>query len=116
MRNEINSLPEFGNLSNLTILSAENLNIQSLPESIRTLENLESLDLSGNFLDVLPTGLLELKHLKFLNLSFNRLWQVPTQLLQQLTGLRHALLAGNGIWEAPDLTENMGIIFYKIFL
>ena len=108
MRNEIHMLPEFVKLRNLTTLSAENLNLQSVPGSIRILVNLENLNLSGNYIQELPPGILELGNLKFLNLNSNKLWTIPSSLLMKLTQLRHALLARNILYNIPKLNRDIG--------
>ena len=111
MRNEIHMLPEFVKLRNLTTLSAENLNLQSVPESIYILVNLENLNLSGNYIEELPPGILELRNLKFLNLNLNKLWSIPSSLFMKLSQLRHALLARNNLYEIPELNGDIGTYF-----
>lgn len=50
-------------------LSLENIGLESFPEVLIHLKNLENLDLSGNSIGFIPAKLLEMDHLKLINLT-----------------------------------------------
>ena len=68
-----------------------------LPESIRLLTNLDTLDVSSNKLTMLPSSLRDLKSLRCLSLSSNRLTSLPFDCLAQLPTLANVSAASNAL-------------------
>lgn len=73
----------------------------SLQAEIRRLENLKTLDLSGNKFTGVPAEIGQLKNLETLNLSNNLLTGLPYE-LGNLSNLKTLKLSGNS-YSAPDL-------------
>jgi Leucine-rich repeat (LRR) protein len=73
----------------LKVLSFRDNVIESVPESIGELKNLEFLDLRDNLLSNLPNSICRLSKLKYLDLKANELKSIPVCLesLQDLTDL-----------------------------
>jgi Leucine-rich repeat (LRR) protein len=65
------------------------LNLTAVPESLPTLRNIGSLDLSANRIESLPSCIGELSELSAINLSFDRLVGLPPEIgnLHKLTAL-----------------------------
>ncbi len=98
---------ELMGLSALRILKADSTGIGSIPPSIRSLRNLQKLDLSHNTLQNLPREIGDLNNLKELDLSFNPLSSLPNSIgsLQNLTMLKvHSTM----ISSFPDELWNLG--------
>jgi GTPase SAR1 family protein len=77
------------------------LGLESCPDGLAQLTQLQSLDLRGNELSALPDGLAQLTQLQFLFLSFNQLSALPVG-LAQLTQLQYLDLSGNELSALPD--------------
>ncbi len=75
--------------------------LNELPESLRQLTKLQSLDLSGNRLKALPEWLSQLTQLQSLNLGFNRLTALP-EWFSQLSQLRSLILQTNELRSLPE--------------
>lgn len=91
----LNALPEdFGNLTDLTIISLAGNKLTSLPESIGDLRNLKQLMLSDNHLTSLPESFVNLTSLQRLDLSNNKFNEIPTQ-IWAFTELTELNLGGN---------------------
>ena len=76
--NQIETLPdEIGNLENLQVLALENNKIKALPDSICKLKKLKTLFLHKNKLTKLPNGLSQLKELQKLTLHTNGFVRLP---------------------------------------
>ncbi|MDP8935419.1 MAG: GTP-binding protein, partial [Cyanobacteriota bacterium] len=75
--------------------------LSALPEELRSLGNLRSINLSGNPFGKMPELLLEMKQLESLNLTSIGLTEIPDAIgqLSQLTGLD---LSNNQISVIPD--------------
>ncbi|MCP3925475.1 MAG: leucine-rich repeat protein [Desulfobacterales bacterium] len=85
------------NLKKLTINDNDIINISG----IRTLTNLEELDLGGNYITEIPDGLLSLQKLKKIDLSENCITKIPEN-IDKLKNLEELDLSGNYITEIPD--------------
>jgi internalin A len=86
----LETLPDsIANLSNLQVLSLDNNQLSSLPDSIAKLSNLRWLSLSNNQLSSLPDSIAKLSNLKRLDLSNNQLSSLPESILgmRDLTAL-----------------------------
>ncbi|MEG4808997.1 GTP-binding protein, partial [Microcoleus sp. F8-D1] len=75
--------------------------LTSLPEELRSLENLCSINLSGNPLGRIPELLLEMKQLESLNLTRIGLTEIP-EAIGQLSNLTGLYLWNNQIAAIPD--------------
>jgi len=75
--------------------------LTALPEELRSLLNLRSIDLSGNPFGKIPELLLEMKQLKNLNLGIIDLKEIPEAIVQ-LSNLTVLDLNFNQITEIPD--------------
>ena len=87
-------------LINLSVLSLQYCQIQSLPLEIGQLSNLTSLDLRGNELTSLPTEIGQLSNLNTLYLQNNQLTSLPPE-VRQLTNLVKLNLEGNELTSLP---------------
>ena len=85
---------------NITSLSFYRLGLESLPEKIGQLKNLESLDLRNNKLTVLPAEIGQLNKLKSLDLSNNEFTHL-LQELEQLKNLDSLKISSNELAEFP---------------
>ena len=86
--------------------------LNTLPESLRKLTQLEQLSLANNNLTVLPDWLCELSHLQVLILDNNRLLSIPKS-LGELTKLRILSIDNNKLDKLPD---SIGQLFHLQFL
>jgi internalin A len=75
--------------------------LTTLPQGLASLENLRSLDLSGNPLTVIPESVLELQKLAFLTLVRVNLSEIPDS-IAQLSNLTSLNLSNNQISKIPD--------------
>lgn len=87
-------------------LSSENsstrqLKLSNLPEALKHLTQLRTLNLSNNQLTELPEWLGELKHLRSLNLFNNQLTTLP-KTLSNLAQLEELNIAGNRLSDLPE--------------
>ncbi|KAL2629390.1 hypothetical protein R1flu_014076 [Riccia fluitans] len=80
-RGKLQSLPDsLGNLPNLQRLSVENTDVKELPSSIGDLQCLEHLTVSNKQLQELPTSLGRLEKLQVLEVSFSDLKELPASI------------------------------------
>jgi hypothetical protein len=82
-------------------LNLQDLNISSIPNSMKFFSELISLDLSGNSIDMLPSVVEKLRRLETLNLSQNDLKEFPSSILA-LKSLRNLDLSNNKLRNLPD--------------
>ncbi|MEG4394618.1 leucine-rich repeat domain-containing protein [Microcoleus sp. BROC3] len=75
--------------------------LSALPEELRSLENLRSIDLSGNPFGKIPELLLEIKQLESLNLTSIGLTEIPDAIVQ-LSNLTKLDLSDNQITQIPE--------------
>ncbi|MEG4585574.1 leucine-rich repeat domain-containing protein [Microcoleus sp. MOSTC5] len=75
--------------------------LSALPEEVRSLGNLRSIDLSGNPFGTIPELLLEMKQLKSLNLTSIGLTELP-EAIGQLSNLTQLNLSHNPIAQIPE--------------
>lgn len=97
---------ELASRENIRTLSLSGLGLGEVPESIRSLKSLTSLDLSSNPLAVIPGWIGELTNLRELGLDFCRLARVPRE-IGQLSALTRLNLAQNGLVVLPDELANL---------
>jgi hypothetical protein len=96
-RNNLDTLPEkINQLKNLENLQLSYCGIYKLPPQIGALINLTNLNLEENNLISLPSEIGELKNLKSLNISKNKLNSLPPQIVE-LKNLTSLYLDGNNI-------------------
>ncbi|CAH8865629.1 unnamed protein product [Trichobilharzia szidati] len=72
--------PRLENAEKTGVLQVSNLKLKKIPEEVKRLRNLRSLDLSNNKIEVIDSWISVLKGLKVLNLENNRLKYLPEQL------------------------------------
>jgi uncharacterized protein (TIGR02996 family) len=72
---ELDELPDLSHLSNLKHIDASGNHLWSFPEQVPT--DIESLELSGNYLRSLPKSLAQYEKLHTLDLSYNRFQSFP---------------------------------------
>ncbi|KAF0987439.1 hypothetical protein HZS_2208 [Henneguya salminicola] len=92
-------LPKMKNLIILSISNNKTLNWIS-DDFFLNLNNLESVDLSGNLLSFLPNSLGTLTKLKYLNLCKNKLKDIPSS-IGNLTNLLSLNLSENNLTSVP---------------
>ena len=90
------------------ILELGGLGLQSFPESIRKLTNIENIDFGGNKIEKLPKWIGELKRLIGINLRFNRLRLLPKE-IAQLNNLQVIHLNGNNLQALPKAFQKLPI-------
>jgi Leucine-rich repeat (LRR) protein len=98
--------PEFGNLTNLTLLFLDNNQLSGLPPEIGNLTNLTLLYLDNNQLSGLPPEIGNLSNLGALDLSFNQLTNLPPE-FGNLTGLSGLGLSNNQLSSLPPEFGNL---------
>jgi internalin A len=99
---EFTSVPEWiRELTELTTLDLGSNKISTLPEWLGDLTSLSILDLGDNGLTTLPQWIGKLKDLKVLNLIRNQLTDLPES-ARNLTSLVTLDLGGNQLRELPD--------------
>ncbi|MBD1827893.1 leucine-rich repeat domain-containing protein [Microcoleus vaginatus GB1-A2] len=76
--------------------------LSALPEELRSLVNLRSIDLSGNPFGTMPEVLLEMKELESLDLTSIGLIEIP-EALGQLSNRTHLYLSSNQISKIPEV-------------
>ncbi|MEG4075037.1 leucine-rich repeat domain-containing protein [Microcoleus sp. Pol14D4] len=89
--------------------------LSALPEEVRYLGNLRSLDLSGNPFGTIPELLLEMKQLKSLNLTSIGLTELP-EAIGQLSNLTQLDLSGNQIIQIPDAISKLSNLTWLILI
>jgi len=75
--------------------------LSALPEEVRSLGNLRSIDLSGNPFGTIPELLLEMKQLESLNLTSIGLTEIP-EAICQLSNLTQLNLSHNPLAQIPE--------------
>ncbi|MEG3897619.1 leucine-rich repeat domain-containing protein, partial [Microcoleus sp. SVA1_B6] len=75
---------------------------RTLPEQLRALLNLRSIDLSGNPFGTMPEVLLEMKQLESLNLTSIGLKSIP-EVIGELSNLTELNLSNNQITSIPEV-------------
>ncbi len=89
-------------LTQLEVLNlSNNYHLTTLPAAIGRLQNLTSLDLSGNQLTILPDTITRLQNLTSLDLSDNQLTTIP-EAITQLQNLTSLHLGGNPLATLPE--------------
>jgi Leucine-rich repeat (LRR) protein len=83
---------------------SENEISEMLPDHIKSLRNLQILELHGNKISELPEGVQELVHLRTLNLARNKLTSIPSEILNisTLTELTVASNRLSGVFVPPQ--------------
>lgn len=89
-----------------TNLNLNHLNLVKVPDSLKQLTQLKSLNLSTNNLITLPKWLGELKYLVFLDLSHNQLTNLP-ETLGNLVELQELILHTNNLKAMPKWLESL---------
>lgn len=99
--NQLASLDDLKDMTQLVTLKAAQNRISSVPSFIGTMSNLEVLDLTGNQISALPKEFYSLNKLKRLHLSYNRLSVIDAE-LSALHNLEELTLACNEIHSLPN--------------
>jgi len=98
---KINSIPkEISAFKNLKYLSFRGLPLESLPDEIGDLTDLEELNLEFTRLVILPATIGKLKKLKILTLYYSKLIELPDE-IGNLTSLEELDLGDNQILKLP---------------
>ena len=82
--------------------------LSALPEEVRSLGNLRSIDLSGNPFGTIPELLLEMKQLKSLNLTSIGLTEIP-EAIGKLSNLTQLNLTHNPMTKSQKRSPNCRI-------
>jgi len=99
--NKIETLNRLAFFTKIKYLNLAINRIESLPQSLEALRQLEYLNLSGNPLGVFPKVILTFKHLKVLKLKHCQLESIPEE-INQLSQLQHLDVSFNPIIELPQ--------------
>jgi hypothetical protein len=98
---QLESLPDsIGNLNNLQYLILSNNKLEYLPDSIGNLINLQILSLNNNKLEYLPDSIGNLSNLQILSLNNNKLESVPDS-IGNLINLKQLCLFDNKLESLP---------------
>src|SRR6266508_1324247 len=89
-------------------LDLENLGLETLPDSVRELDDLELLVLIDNRIPELPAWIGELKALRALELTGNALECLPDE-LSQLSHLRFLWLQRNNLQRIPEALRTLSL-------
>jgi Leucine-rich repeat (LRR) protein len=92
----------FQSISKLEIIDCK---LYSIPDTIRSLEFIEILNLEGNNLETIPKSIESLKFLKTLNFSHNRINKLEFS-FNALPHLEHLNLEDNKLEQFPNFNEN----------
>ena len=104
----VESLPdEIGSLRNLKFLDLNDCSLRFLPDSFCELTNLEKLYLDGNMLTSLPANFGNLSKLKHLYLSHNELTVLPDS-MENLHDLQHFFCNTNKLTTLPYMLLHRG--------
>lgn len=102
--NQIETIPEsIERLKDLEILFIESNRLSQLPQTIGKLESLQNLNLSGNRLTTIPESIGHLSELVYMTLTNNEITKLPAS-IGKLHNLKAIYLEGNRIEEIqPEL-------------
>ncbi len=99
-----------GQLVSLTLgpdpYSSFGYGVNELPETLADFDQLEHLDVQGNFISRLPDSIGELRALKVLRAQSNELVELPDS-IGRLEGLRELVLSGNQLPTLPGAIEDL---------
>ncbi|MBL8028834.1 MAG: hypothetical protein JNL74_20585 [Fibrobacteres bacterium] len=127
--NRLRISEEIGKCKALQVIEISQMNLDSLPETLKSLPvlhginfsgnkfkmwpevltnciNLKELNLSDNFFDSLPANIENLSQLILLNVSFNKLRQLP-QNISKLSRLQTLKISSNSLGSLPDSIGQM---------
>lgn len=106
-RRGLTEFPEEAFLNkDLRVLRLYGNNIDSIPDRISELVNLEKLYLGRNNLKYLPAAIGELKNLKILQIQYNELESLPEE-LSEMTNLEQLWLNQNKLHALPQSLGNL---------
>lgn len=106
-RKGLTEFPEEAFLNkDLRVLRLYGNEIDSIPDRISELVNLEKLYLGRNNLKYLPASIGELKNLKILQVQYNQLESLPEE-LSEMTSLEQLWLNQNGLRSLPQSLGNL---------
>jgi leucine-rich repeat protein SHOC2 len=104
-RNKLDSIPDqIGDLINLDVLSLTDNRLRSLPASIANLVNLRELCVGANKLTTIPESISQLTNLTTLNLFENQISSIPAHILN-LINLKRLNLSGNPLTDLSILQK-----------
>ncbi|MEG5162985.1 leucine-rich repeat domain-containing protein [Microcoleus sp. AT3-A2] len=105
--NQLTSLPdELRSLANLRSINLSSNPFGKMPELLLEMKQLESLNLTGIGLTEIPEAIGKLSNLIKLNLSHNQIAQIPDA-IEQLSNLTELSLWNNQIAQIPDALEKL---------
>lgn len=99
--------------SETAVLSLQGLSLKKFPENIRTLKNIELIDLHDNLIEELPEWIGELKNLKGIDVSRNRLHKLPKEIIK-LNQLKGFFGVSNNLESLPKGFDKLPIKELKI--
>jgi len=114
----IESIPNtINNLSNLNQLNLNNNNLRNIPDNISKLINLKSLKISNNQITSLPKSISKLKNIQSLQIDHNKIAIIPEDIcnLNLKSNKASNFLAGNNFicQNIPDCVQNLnGFNYY----
>ena len=90
-------------------LGVRNCRLKTIPNTIKKLKFVETIELGCNFLNELPYSIGELNNLQELNLNRNNLKKLPDS-FGNLKSLRYLNLGENNLEKLPDSFENLSLL------
>ncbi|XP_078389838.1 uncharacterized protein LOC144671696 [Cetorhinus maximus] len=111
--NSLTTIPNFGNLRNLTKLILDDNKISALPEGVfDDLATLEELSIKGNAIQVIPEHIFDpLENLRYLTLSANKIERIPNNSLINLRSLTTLDVSNNELRTVPqDFIERSALL------
>ena len=106
INNEIESIEEIKQLTNLQILNLSDNNINIITNKIKYLKNLTDLKLCNNKIKIIPEEIKYLIKIKFIILSDNQIEIIPEE-IKYLTSLTFLNLSNNKIKIIPKEIESL---------
>ena len=103
---DLSDLQEISRCGGLRQISFKNCEINTLPECLLEITNLESLDLSKTHIDRFPEDILSMTKLKSLDLSFTPIYFLPPT-LSELKNLETLNLRGTEISVLPPGLDHL---------
>ena len=108
--NSIQDIAVIGQLTKLTVFTADNNSIQVIPPTIQNLQSLETFIVSNNQISEVPNTIGKLKHLTELNVANNLLVELPVSLrdcqaLKYLRADNNAIASISNTLALPHLTD-----------